>query len=141
MRKRGISPLIATVILVGSIIVIASLVYRFSLGTTVSTTEETSELIDTAMPVRFSTRWQPGGSCGSCTPPEDDCYSLFIENEENRDVGFIVRTTGNVGTAVSSDKDRVLGPFEAQIFTICLDVGQVGVTPYTAEIIPVTYSS
>ncbi len=138
MDKRGISPLIATVLLVGFTIVLAAYLFSSNIGgkviKTAETMQESSELI------QFSAEYSDV-NCTVDTLSGDKCYSLLIKNEESKDVGYIIRTIGNIGSDVYS-KDVLLSSRESKLIEVTFNCNKVGCenNNVKAEVIPITFT-
>ena len=142
--KRGISPLLASVILVGFVVVLASFMFFSISGTTkgtlgtVKTWEESSRLID------FKLSLSPEINCTDVTDANyeigggDMCYTVLIENQMNEDISYIVRTMGDKGVQIANTP--VFPAFTTKWVAISYAEDVVGSEDsVTAEVIPVSY--
>ena len=150
MNKRGISPLIISVILVGFVVVLGSFIFIWTSGLTKGEMEKQSfefEILD------YGARASPGvneeGSacfeiCGEgymggdrayCDDGAGECYCLLIINNEGKNVNYLVTTTGDgVGTSVCDPDDIELGAYESKVFGIVFDDSIVGTEDLEAEV-------
>ena len=142
--KRGISPLLASVILVGFVIALASFMFFSISGTTKGTLgtvkvwEESSRLID------FKLSLSPEINCTDVTDANyeigggDMCYTVLIENQMNEDISYIVRTMGDKGVQIANTP--VFPAFTTKWVAISYAEDVVGSEDsVTAEVIPVSY--
>lgn len=138
MNKRGISPLIATVILVGFAIVLSAVV--FTSNPAEKAISQFEEMQTSAAPIQFSAEYKGDLTCTYNPALGDSCYTLLINNEENIDVGYIIRTLGEDGSADVFGEDVFLSPRESKLVDVTFDKTKVG-DPETvsAEIIPITF--
>ena len=139
MNLKGISPLIATVILVGFTILIGSIVLLTSTETINQETSNINELLEKPLVVRFNAQY--GGNCsqaGSITcssdvnPNDQACYNLLVENTEDFNVNYVIRTHSELGS-------DFCGPFEIEAFNskfidVIYDKSKVGEPSDTFEV-------
>jgi len=139
MNKRGMSPFIISIILIGVVIVFAVI---FNLWV--------SGVFDTAKNQQFSNfRYfdfeinyindltKCIGSENRCFSEGSDFYCLVIYNEENLDVEYVIKTVGTEGISVVNDCDTLLTAYESKIFRIDYDSNVIGKLDY-AEVLPYT---
>ena len=137
--KKGVSPLIASVILVGFTIVLAAFMFfnlssnTRSLFGTVEDTQKSSRLID------FSVKTSPDMDCDKVNYKIGNgniCYVILVENEMGEEISYIVRTIGDKGVDISqTDKFE---PFISKWVAVSYDKDKVG-SNVKAELIPVSY--
>ena len=141
MNKKGVSPLIVTVILIGFVFVMASFIFMWSSGLTKGEMEKQSftfQILD------FGVRASPGVSCDDdacinnridCDDDAEKCYCILIVNEESKNVNYLVTTTGNLsGTSVCDPVDIGLGAYESKVFGIVFNENIVGSGDLVSEI-------
>ncbi len=116
MEKRGISPLIATLFLVGLTIALATGIGIWSQGIT-KTKMEGTEL--SPITVDFDVEISSAGECYE----EYHCYGILITNNENFGVNYLVITSTNEGIESESPEDYYVGPFQSKLFTVSYDKG------------------
>jgi len=141
MNKRGISPLIATVLLVGFAIVLSAIV--FNSNPAERAISQVEEMQTSATPIQFSAEYKGDVACEEeviLGTGEDSCYTLLIKNEENEDVGYIIRTIGEDGSVDVFGQDVFLNPRESKLVYVTFDRDKVGnPEKVSAEIIPITF--
>lgn len=141
MNKRGISPLIVSVILVGSVIIFALVVNVWVNG--VYETVKSQRFSNTKF-IDFDLQYL---SADKCVNSENICmaegsidyYCILIKNKENFDVNYIIKTVGLSGIAISEDCDTLLRAFDSKIFRINYNKGKIGELDYS-EVLPYTYA-
>tara|TARA_Y100000310_G_C20621944_1_gene783833 strand:+ start:514 stop:921 length:408 start_codon:yes stop_codon:yes gene_type:complete len=117
MNKKGISPLIATILLVGLTVVLAVGVLNW----TRSTTEGLQENVDLSQPVEVSFDAEFRGT-ENCEQSDDTyCYELLITNNENFDVNYLITTITSQGIEIEDIDDYSLGSYESKLFTVYYD--------------------
>ena len=139
MKKRGISPLIATVFLVGMALLTAMIVMMGGMKSYEQSTAIAEKWIANKV-LRFSAEWPPRANCtqiynttgAQCDG--DQYYCLLIENRENEVVHYNVVTTGNLGSEVCSPDHFRLEPLESKIFAIATNSSIVGNQSLVAEV-------
>jgi len=115
--KRGISPLIATVVLISLVVVFAFGVYTWT-TTMIKPLQESAEItkfVDVKVDAKFS-------EVSNCVVSEQYyCYSLMISNGENFKLGYLINTITSKGQELEDYKEYVLEPYESKIFEIYFD--------------------
>jgi len=114
MEKRGISPLIATLLLVGLTIVLATGIGIWSQGITKSEmdgTELSPIIVDFDVEISSADECEEGYHC----------YGILITNNENFGVNYLVITSTSEGTETESPEDYYVEPFQSKLFTISYD--------------------
>jgi len=114
MRSRGVSPLLASVFLVGLAIIIGVVVMMFGKGVAEREIDITQQALDRPLVVRFNAEWKdvngtPEAILCSSDPDDDASYYLLIENIESSDISYIVKTTSDLGM-------DVCGPFKIEAY-------------------------
>ena len=114
MNKKGISPLIATLILVGLTVSLSVGIGIWSQGITKSKMEGTalSPII-----VDFDVEISNVDECETGY----HCYVLLITNNENFGVNYLVITTTSEGTETESPEDYYVEAFQSKSFTVSYD--------------------
>lgn len=138
--KRGISPLIASVILVGFVVVLAAFMFS-NMGKVTKGTFETAEgWQSSARLIDFEVELKPTILCADvsykiCSDKEFSCYVVLIENKMAEDISYIVRTIGDDGVDVC--ETGIFEPFTSKMVAVYIeDVG----ANIKAEIVPVSYT-
>lgn len=133
MNKRGISPLIASVFLIGLAIVVGSVVFFWGFDVKDTTFSLADEWIDSAEFIKFSAKWPNSANCteiydvSGAKCPGNVYYCILIENGENRNMNYLVKTKGSLGTEICSPENFELTPFQSKIFAVGFDDSIVGV--------------
>ena len=131
INKKGISPLIATVLIIGFTIVIAALVITWGTNLFKKTQERTGEVSD----LNLACTEVLGGMSLTQTNVDESTITLTIDNGAGRDVnGFVVRVynTGETSadtidteeepsSVVSPDGSYIIGGNSLKTFTITFD--------------------
>ena len=119
-NKKGISPLIATVLIIGFTVALAAVVMTWGTGFVRSTTEETSESTNLALECS-RLNYQIGAVI--CDATKVKVVSVEVLN--NGDVGLVgsvFRISRSTGTATSSLDGvagaNLVGPFEVKTLTL-----------------------
>ncbi len=140
MNKRGISPLIASVFLVGFAIVIGVFVMISTFNLNSGLIDDQNKKIDNAVLLSFDAKYPNNADCAAlCDPSADikcrsnNCYCILLENEENREINFVVKTNGEFGSEVCSPENFELDAFQSKIFAVGFDGSSIG-TDIRAEI-------
>ena len=143
MNKRGLSPLIVTIFLVGMAILVGSIVMMSSFESIGSVQNIADEWAQAEF-LKFSAMWPPLADCESLCGDSlnikcydsttDRCYCLLIENEENKPVNYLVVTTGDLGTEICAPVNFELNGFEAKVFAIGVHNSTVGFGALSAEV-------
>jgi len=136
MNKRGISPLIATVLLIGATIALAALVMIWSQNLFKSTTESTGKGIEAEMVCASDVQFNIDraiGIAGSTVVTITNSADIQIEE-------FIARVhkddeTIQVVTGVKASDGSGLGPYNTKSYTITYDVEGDGVAT-KIELVP-----
>ncbi|MBS3172603.1 hypothetical protein J4438_03415 [Candidatus Woesearchaeota archaeon] len=137
--KKGISPLIATVLLVGFTIVMSVFVLVGVSNMGQRTIAEQDKRIATAVVLDFDAKYSPALYCDNWTS-EIKCntngkyYCVLIENQENREVNYRVITQGSLGSEICSPTNINLTGYESKVFAIGFDENKVGQAPFTADV-------
>ncbi|MBT3281357.1 hypothetical protein HN865_01905 [Candidatus Woesearchaeota archaeon] len=140
MNRRGISPLIASVFLVGFAIVIGVFVFISTFNLNTGLIEDQNKRIENAVLLSFDARYPNKADCATLCAGADiqclssNCYCILIENEENQDVNFIVKTNGEFGSEICSPENFKLDPFQSKIFAVGFDGSSIGVNNIRAEV-------
>jgi hypothetical protein len=133
MNRKGINPLIVTSILVGLTIVISVTIFGF--GTRIqqdAIDANTHNLQDLGL-VKFSAHYQDA----FCEPgPGNHCYRIFIKNNEDFLMNFVVVTNSPKGAHISGPGGISLGPYEQKVFNITYP-NNLGNDSLYAEVDPV----
>jgi flagellin-like protein len=135
MEKRGISPLIVSVILVGVTIAMAGFIYYWISNATVESQRYSGPIFIDFEMRKLADCEDFGGECVSDN--SDAYYCLLIENKENFDVWYKVKTVGKNGISISDECSPSLGPYDAEIFRVGYN-SNIGELDY-AQVIPYTY--
>lgn len=137
--KKGVSPLIASVLLVGFTIVMSIFVLVGVSNMGQRTITEQDKRIATAVVLDFDAKYSPAMYCDNWTQ-EIKCesngnyYCVLIENSENMLVNYRVVTKGSLGSEVCSPDNIVLNGYESKVFAIGFDPNKVGQAPLTADV-------
>ena len=113
MKKRGVSPLIASIFLVGITVVVSVIIFGWG-NTLLYSMQEDQELdlVKLGM-VDFDAKYR---DVGCSVDSGSFCYSLLLINNEDFDLNFLVRTKSDLGVDV--DGPFVVGAYEQKIFNI-----------------------
>ena len=113
MKKRGVSPLIISVILVGFSFVLFITVFAWSS----TLTKDSIESIEFS-PNRldFKVEWSEETHEDCVGTQETYCYVLLIENEEGFDVNYRILTKSSKGVEISEGYS--LGAYESDLFEV-----------------------
>jgi len=140
MSKKGISPLIASVFLVGFAIVIGVFVFISTFNLNNNLIEDQNKRIEGAVLLSFDARYPNKADCASLCDgvdvkcPSNNCYCILLENEENQEVNFIVKTNGEFGSEICSPNNFKLDSFQSKIFAVGFDGSSIGVDNIRSEI-------
>jgi hypothetical protein len=115
MNKRGVSPLIVSVLLVGLTFVVGIVVIGFGTDIQKLSIENQETDLEVLGWVQFSAYYKDA----SCTPEANHhCYRLLIVNNEDLPINFIVKTNSLLGKEISGPDEYFLGPYEQKVFNI-----------------------
>ena len=114
MKTSGISPLIATTMLVGMTVVIAVVVFGFGHNILYSVQQDQEVNLKEAGLVYYDSYFKDA----DCDGGKDSCYRLLFVNEENFPLRFNIVTHTEGGMHLSESEDYLLDPFEQKIFVI-----------------------
>lgn len=140
MFKKGVSPLIASVFLIGFAIVVGVMIFASTFNLNANLLEDQDKRIESAILLSFDAKYPRDFNCsascssGNVSCSSDSCYCILIENEENRIVNYMVKTAGNLGREVCSPENFELGPFQSKIFAVGFNNVTVGNEDITSEI-------
>jgi len=128
MNKKGINPLIASVLLIGVVIVAGVIIFVW--GTNLQKTTIDRQETDTA---RLGlTRFSSSFADTECTPEDKKyCYRLLIKNTENFPISVTVLTHTDSGSDVSAG--YILNEFDRKIITVNY-VSSIGSSNIKSEI-------
>lgn len=144
MKKRGISPLIATVILVGFTIVMSIFVLVGMSNVGQRTIADQDKRIASSVVLDFGVKYSPAIYCEGlageviCNTGKD-YYCVLIENKESQKVNYRIITKGSLGSEVCSPDKVELNGYESKVFAIGYDPVNVGVAPLTADVEAILY--
>jgi hypothetical protein len=139
MNKRGISPLIATVFLIGISILIGSIVLLWSFETQSGIVAMADEWAETKV-LKYSAEWPDRANCTSLYDAgESQCegdryYCILVENLENEVVNYMIVTRGSTGSEVCSPDHFELGAYESKVFVIQVHKDLVGEEALVADV-------
>jgi len=137
MDKRGINPLIVTSILVGLTLVIGVTIFGFGVDIQKSSIESNTYDLEELGLVQFSAYYKDAACEETGTiPAEHFCYRIFIKNNENFPLGFVVQTSSPAGSHISGPDEFPLGPYEQKVFNINYPIN-LGDQDLYAEVNPV----
>ena len=115
MDKRGISPLIATTMLIGMTMVIAVVVFGFGHNVLYSVQEDQELDLKEAGLVNYDAYYKDS----VCNVEDgESCYNLLFSSNEGFPLKFSVITHANGGMHLSDSEDYFFEPFEQKIFVI-----------------------
>lgn len=115
MNKRGISPLIVSVLLVGLTFIVGIVVIGFGTNIQKEVIGNQETDLEVLGWVQFSAHYKDA----SCTPESNNhCYRLLIVNNEDIPINFIVKTNSPLGKEISGPGEFFLGPYEQKVFNI-----------------------
>lgn len=114
MNKKGISPLIATILIIGLTIIISIVIFTW----TRSTVENLQDNVDLSQPVEVSFDAEFKGTDGCSESEEDYCYEILITNNENFGVNYLITTITPTGLEIENPTDYSLNAYESEIFEI-----------------------
>ena len=134
MNKRGISPLIASVFIVGLAIILGTTVFISMNNFTKSEIELQENLMESARIVRFSA-WSPKENFECENFKFNSCYKLFIENKEDTEVSYYIVTKGKKGEDFFEEVK--LNQLQIKAFEVIFDKEVTG-EDIVAEVIPIT---
>jgi hypothetical protein len=141
MFKRGISPLIASVFLIGFAIVIGIFVFASTFNLNANLMEDQDKRIESAVLLSFDAKYPHnfedcaalcGGVGVKC--PSSNCYCVLIENEENEKINFFVKTNGEFGSEICSPDNFELESFQSKIYAVGFDGSTIGINRITSEV-------
>jgi hypothetical protein len=116
MKKRGVSPLIISVILIGFTFVLFITFFSWSSTLTQSSFNDidfSPSLVD------FNVKWSEE-TYNDCEETKNNyCYVLLVENEEGFDVNYRVVTRSSKDIEV--DEGYSLGAYESNLFIVHYD--------------------
>lgn len=144
MKKRGISPLIATVILVGFTIVMSIFVLVGMSNMGQRTINDQDKRIASAVVLDFGVKYSPAQYCKGLSSQVvcntgKEYYCVLIENKENKKVNYRIITKGSLGSEVCSPDKISLEGYESKVFAVGFDPDNVGVAPITADVEAILY--
>jgi len=140
MFKKGITPLIASVFLIGFAIVVGVLIFASTFNLNASLLEDQDKRIESAIFLSFDSKYPRNFNCSSLCAGTDvkcnssNCYCILIENEESQKVNFLVKTTGNFGSELCSPDNFELDRYQSKIFAVGFNGSKIGTTNITSEI-------
>jgi hypothetical protein len=130
MNKRGISPLIISVILVGFTIAIGVTVILW--GTNVQKSTIKNQETDTKnLGLLNFDAYYKDSNCNAVAG--ENCYRLLLINHENFDLGFVIKTHTSLGSHISGPENYILGPYDQKTFDISYPA-ELGVEEVYAEV-------
>ena len=131
--KKGVSPLIASVILIGCVVALASFMFFSLSGTTKGTLNTVGEWQSSARLIDFNV--ESKGGCDENEPigEGDGCYSILIENQMAEEISYVVRTIGN---EVQIAETGPFAPYVSKLIDVSYDSDG---TEITVEVIPISY--
>ena len=132
VNKKGISPLIVSVILVGFTILMAGAIFSWTQTVTEGQMRTAQEWSESSADYDYGAEYF--SDCGdtsitdiNCTNGRTTCYQLKIENEEDVPADYIIETSGNLGLELCGPFR--LEPFQSQIVNVYYNNNSVGM-PY-----------
>ncbi|MBU1245839.1 MAG: archaellin/type IV pilin N-terminal domain-containing protein [Nanoarchaeota archaeon] len=136
--KKGISPLIVSVILIGCVIALAAFMFSSISGSTKGTLDTVGEWQSSSRLIDFKVE-----SKGDCNLEEheqigdgtENCYTLLIENQMDEEISYVVRTI--MGGEVQIAETEPFAPYVSKFIDVNFD--SVAGEEMTAEVIPVSY--
>lgn len=101
MGSRGISPLLAVVLLVSFAFIVGIVVLSSSVDTVEKQNKDVEELFERSLIVRFNALYgdsecDENELCDS-EAEQSSCYDLLVENTEGFDVNYLVKTFSDTG--------------------------------------------
>lgn len=140
--KKGVSPLLASVILIGVVIVFASFMFYSISGFSERTIGSTEDVIESARLIDFKVKLlSPSPPCADASEhvgDEDNCYVILIENQMGEEISYIVRTVGETGVDLAGETG-MFSPFVSKTVAVHFDSEKTGEDGISAEVVPISY--
>jgi hypothetical protein len=140
MSKKGVSPLIASIFLVGVAMMVGVLVFASTFSLNSNLIDDQNKKIDSFVLLSFDSKYPRNFNCSSLCAGTDvkcnssNCYCILIENEESQKVNFLVKTKGNFGSELCSPDNFELDRYQSKIFAVGFNGSKIGTTNITSEI-------
>lgn len=117
MEKKGISPLVAIILIVGFVIILSVMIFSYGtviLDKVMKDAEKSPSIVD------FDVEWIDLNT--GCIESEDNyCYALLITNNEDFIVNYIIITISSEGVDVNGPEDYETLSYESKRFNIYYD--------------------
>ncbi len=132
VNKKGISPLIVSVILVGFTVLMAGAIFSWTQTVTEGQMRTAQEWSESTRDYDYGAEYfsdcsDTGITDINCTNGGTTCYQLKIENKEDVLADYIIETSGNLGVEICGPFS--LEPFQSQIVNVYYNNESVGM-PY-----------
>ena len=114
MLKKGISPLIATVLLISLVVVLSFGVYTW-ITTVIKPLQESAD-ISQFVEINIDAKFTEDSDCQSSDL--EYCYGLIITNNENFKIAYSITTITPQGMETENYLEYVLNSYESKIFEI-----------------------
>ena len=130
VNKKGMSPLIVTIILVGFTLVLSTGIFMWTQDSVVGNQiDSIPENWRGAEYLQFSASFS--SACDNvtvydhnCTGRGSTCYVLLVENEEDNPVNYVIETSGNLG--IDSCGPFEINNYESKLVKVQFDNDSVG---------------
>ena len=114
MEKKGISPLIAIILVVGFVIILSFMIFTYGTGIVDKIMKDAEK---SPFVVNFDVEWIELNT--GCIESEDNyCYALLVTNNEDFTVNYIMITISPEGVEVNGPEDHETSPYESKRFNI-----------------------
>ncbi len=131
MKKKAVSPLIATVLLIGFTVAIGVFVYLWYGSFIKEQTEKQGALSEIKTACASEIEISVSSVCKSSSG-----LKLNVKNEKSNIIhGIRARITGDVGTELKTEKES-FGPLEEKQLEVNYDIDKVGSVLKFAEVMP-----
>jgi flagellin-like protein len=114
MKKKGLSSLLATVLLVGVTFIVGVIVILGGTDVQKSAMRSQENFIGKVGIIDFDVNFKDA----QCNIPGKNCYRVLIKNNEESKLNFVITTTTNLGISVSGPEEYELNPYSQNIFVV-----------------------
>ena len=114
MNKKGMNDLITVVILIGVVVITGIVIFTSGLEIQKSQIDNQETDVEKLGLLDFKIYYEDS----NCNVVGENCYRLLVVNNENFEIGIIVKTFTDLGVDVSGPEGYVLKPFDQKVFVI-----------------------
>ncbi len=140
MFKKGVSPLIASIFLVGIAMIVGILVFASTFSLNANLIDDQNKRMDSSVLLSFDGKYPRNFNCSELCSGSDvkcnssNCYCILIENEESQKVNYLVKTSGNLGSELCSPMNFELDKYVSKIFAVGFNGTMIGTVNITSEV-------